>query len=122
MKSYLVGSMFNRFLPLFCLLVLLLFGTSTAKAGSIFLTGHDPDFHSLSSFSDPTGPRKINTTAIGYILDPGFNAFAAQGVNKFLFVESSISTPARHRIGKKTELSLAAMLKGLISTMPPPPI
>ena len=67
-----------------------------AWAGSIFLTGHDPDFHAVSS----VGAQNINQTAIGFILDPAFNSVVAGGVTKFLFVESSIAPPGGHRVGK----------------------
>ena len=70
-----------------------------AQAGSIFLTGHDPDFHA-SLGGNLTGARNINTTAINFITDPAFNSFKANGVNKFLFVESSISPPSGHTVGK----------------------
>ena len=77
------------------------FGLSAtmASAGSIFLTGHDPDFHT-SLGGNTTGARNINTTAIGFVTDPAFNTFAADGVTKFLFVESNISVPSGHTVGE----------------------
>jgi hypothetical protein len=69
-----------------------------ASAGSIFLTGHDPDFHA-SLGGNLAGARKINTTAISYIMDPAFNNFVAAGAHKFVFVESRISPPAGHTNG-----------------------
>ena len=70
-----------------------------AQAGSIFLTGHDPDFHA-SLGGNLVGARKINTVAISYILDPAFNSFYAGGVHKFLLVESRIAPPGGHTVGK----------------------
>ena len=69
-------------------------------AGSIFLTGHDPDFHALSGFPEnPIGAQNINTTAINFVTDPTFNSFTNGGINKFLFVESKILPPFGHRNG-----------------------
>ncbi len=73
--------------------------TSPADAGSIFLTGHDPDFHATLG-GNTTGARNINTTAIDFVTDSAFNPFTAGGVNQFLFVESSISPPSGHTVGK----------------------
>src|SRR5579864_8303643 len=67
-------------------------------AGSIFLTGHDPDFHALLG-GNALGAQHINQDAINFITDPAFNSFAAGGVHKFLFVESSIVPPAGHTDG-----------------------
>jgi len=66
-----------------------------AQAGSIFLTGHDPDFHAFVG-GNSVGARNINTTAIDFITDPTFNSFSAGGIGKFLFVESMISPPGGH--------------------------
>ena len=75
---------------------------SPAWAASIFLTGHDPDFHAASNSTtiDNLGSVHINQAAISFVMDAGFNSFVAGGVSKFLFVESRISTPGGHRIGK----------------------
>jgi hypothetical protein len=71
-----------------------------ASAGSIFLTGHDPDFHALSGAPEnPLGAQHINQTAIGFITDPAFNPFVATAP-KFLFVESKGAIPGGHRQGK----------------------
>jgi hypothetical protein len=66
-----------------------------ALAGSIFLTGHDPDFHALLG-GNAAGAQKINQVAIGYVMDPTFNTFVQGGSTKFLFVESSITPPGGH--------------------------
>lgn len=62
---------------------------------SIFLTGHDPDFHAYLG-GNLSGAQNINTTAINFITDPLYNSYAAGGVHKFLFVESSITPPSGH--------------------------
>ena len=80
-------------------LTLVLGFAGPASAGSIFLTGHDPDFHA-SLGGNATGARNINTRAISFVQDPAFNPFFMGGVTKFLFVESRISPPAGHTVGK----------------------
>ena len=65
-------------------------GTGVASAGSIFLTGHDPDFHA-SLGGNGVGAQGINTVAINFITNPTFNPFATGASNKFLFVESNIT-------------------------------
>lgn len=64
-------------------------------AGSIFLTGHDPDFHAFVG-GNATGSQNINNAAIDFITDSAFNPFTAGGITKFLFVESMISPPGGH--------------------------
>jgi hypothetical protein len=85
-------------LALLGLLILGLTVAPAARAGSIFLTGHDPDFHA-SLGSNATGAQTINNVAIDFIRDPLFNPYVATAP-KFLFVESSISPPAGHTVGK----------------------
>src|SRR5207253_9612005 len=70
-----------------------------SHAGTIFLTGHDPDFHSQSDPSEnPTGAQHIIQRAVDFILDPAFNPFADSS-HKLLFVESSGPPPGGHRVG-----------------------
>jgi len=70
--------------------------TATSSwAGSIFLTGHDPDFHALPG-NNSLGAQHINQAAINFITNPMFNPFVAAGVREFLFVESKISPPGGH--------------------------
>lgn len=79
------------------------FVASSASAGSILLTGHDPDFHASNAAGtaiDSQGAVNINQVAINFILDPAFNSVSNGGITKFLFVESSITPPAGHRVGK----------------------
>lgn len=75
--------------------------SQSASAGSIFLTGHDPDFHAQSAaIENPAGAQAILQVGIGYVTDAAFNPFAAGGVSKFLFVESIGSIPSGHRQGE----------------------
>jgi hypothetical protein len=81
------------------LTVSVIFGLNAAWAGSIFLTGHDPDFHAQSDPGEnPTGAQHINQVAINFITDSGFNPFTSAS-SKILFVESTGSIPGGHRQG-----------------------
>lgn len=81
------------------LLVACLLGApNLAWAGSIFLTGHDPDFHAIHG-PNSVGARNINAIAIGFVRDPAFNPFVTD-ISRFLFVESNIPAPHGHVIGK----------------------
>jgi len=73
-------------------------GSGAASAGSIFLTGHDPDFHAIQGGHAP-GAQHINQAAITFITDPAFNPFVA-AAPKFLFVESKGTIPGGHVQGK----------------------
>lgn len=75
------------------------FAVPSARAdlvGSIFLTGHDPDFHA-SQGSNATGAQHINQAAIDFIMDPTFNTFVAGGNQHVLFVEcDTCAVPPGH--------------------------
>lgn len=73
---------------------------SEARPGSVFLTGHDPDFHALLG-GNAIGAQNINTTAISFVTDPMFNPYSAGGATKFLYVQSSIAPPGGHTDGKQ---------------------
>src|ERR1051326_1501635 len=77
----------------------LFLGAPAANAdvvGSIFLTGHDPDFHA-SEGGNAAGAQAINQAAISFIMDPTFNTFVAGGTKEFLFVEcDTCSVPSGH--------------------------
>jgi len=76
--------------------------------GSIFLTGHDPDFHAIAG--NTVGAQHINQDAINFIMDPTFNAFVAGGDQHFLFVEcDTCAVPGGHIDG---ELGIAASASG----------
>jgi len=64
--------------------------------GSIFLTGHDPDFHANEG-ANALGAQHINQAAINFIMNPTFNPFVAGGDKQFLFVEcDTCPVPAGH--------------------------
>jgi hypothetical protein len=93
--------MANRLLTrcsLFCFAAF--FAASPGLAGSIFLTGHDPDYHAYAGFNNSAGAQHINQAAINYILDPSANSFAAAGIHEFLFVEGGIVPPGGHANGE----------------------
>jgi hypothetical protein len=56
-----------------------------AFVASIFLTGHDPDFHAFQG-GNQAGAQHINQRAIAFVTDPAFNSFAAGGNNRLLLV------------------------------------
>lgn len=66
------------------------FGLEHAISGPIFLTGHDPDFHS----QDNAGAQNLFRTGLNFV-DGDIS-----DVSKFLWVESRIATPGGHRIGE----------------------
>ena len=83
------------------LVVLALTGISANAdiVGSIFLTGHDPDFHA-SLGGNAIGAQHINQAAINFIMDPAFNPFVAGGNLNFLFVEcDTCVVPGGHTDG-----------------------
>ena len=91
----------NLLFALFSLAVAL--SSNPVSAASVFLTGHDPDFHASNAAGtavDSQGAVNINNAAIDFIMDPVFNLSVAGGASKFLFVESSIAPPGGHRVGK----------------------
>jgi hypothetical protein len=68
-----------------------------AWSGSIFLTGHDPDFH--ATLGNTAGAQHINQRAIAFVTDPVFNPYAST-LHKFLFVEDqTIGVPGGHLDG-----------------------
>lgn len=81
-----------------CLVLGCMLASSPVWAGSIFLTGHDPDFHANLG-GNSLGAQHIIQKAIAYVQDPGFNSFVASAP-KFLFVESNIIPPPGNTQGK----------------------
>jgi len=81
---------------LVALLSTLLVGAARAEAGSIFLTGHDPDFHAVHG-GHGAGAININQAAINFIMDPAANPFSAL---PFIFVESNLLPADGHTIGE----------------------
>jgi len=69
---------------------------STAWAGPIFLTGHDPDFHSQSAGAEGTGAQNLLKVGLDFVT--GNTTLST--TEKFLWVESRIATPGGHRVGE----------------------
>jgi len=80
-----------RFLALIAAAVL--FVGTPAFAGPIFLTGHDPDFHS----QDSAGAANLLRSGLNFVTGGTFDDGAS---TRFLWVESRISVPSGHRIGE----------------------
>ena len=91
------GSISRHYLALSLMVAATITCGSVARAGSIFLTGHDPDFHAYLG-GNLVGAQDINRSAINFITNPLFNPFNTGG-KKFLFVESSIAPPGGHTDG-----------------------
>jgi len=70
----------------------------SGPGGSVFLTGHDPDFHA-SLGGNLTGARNTNNRAIDFVMDAQANTFVRRGVSKFLYVQSRINPPNGHTNG-----------------------
>lgn len=70
-------------------------GVDRAAAGSIFLTGHDPDFHAVEEGRNAGGAQRINQVAIGFVMDRRHNPFVDRAP-RFLYVESSGDAPDGH--------------------------
>ncbi len=80
-----------KFIPNKKYIALLFFFISNySLAGPIFITGHDPDFHAQSS----GGAQNLLATGLNYV-DGDIT-----DNNKFLWIESRISTPAGHLVGE----------------------
>ena len=106
---------FSKWLPACAAALVLGISASQALAGSIFLTGHDPDYHAVGSGHGATGAQHINQVAISYVTDAAFNPFTAGGVSKFLFVHSNIAVPAGHRDGVIGMMPEVEVIEGYIS-------
>lgn len=74
-------------------LTVLTVGLPATWAGEVFLTGHDPDFHSQSS----VGAEKLLRAGLSFVTGGTYDDGAA---TKFLWVESRIPTPGGHLIGR----------------------
>lgn len=73
---------------------LIVFGmVGMANAGSIFLTGHDADFHAV--LGNTTGARNIIRSAVNFIRDSSYNTKVTSS-SKILFVDSNIAPPGGH--------------------------
>lgn len=74
------------------------FSALPSWAGSFFVTGLDPNYHAIEG-PNIIGARNYNQTALDFVTDPEYNQFAANGVNKFLYVESKFPPPPGHLTG-----------------------
>ena len=83
------------------LLVAMVVGAPNVFAGSIVLTGHDPDFHAQSGPGEnPTGAQNFISASMAFILNPTYNPYVTPTGGTFLFVEGSCGTSCGgHRDG-----------------------
>lgn len=65
---------------------------AASRAGTIFVTGHDPDYHATIGYH-AAGASRILQVAIEYILHAGYNPYAGHTPVRFLYVESRIPVP-----------------------------
>src|SRR5215472_10502756 len=65
---------------------------TTAQAGPVFLTGHDPDFHAQGS----AGAAVLLKTGLSFATGGTYNL----GAKKFLWVESNLAPTPGHLIGQ----------------------
>jgi len=80
--------------PMLCLLAPL--PARADLVGSIFVTGHDPDFHALLG-GNAAGAQAISRDALNFVMDSGFNPFVAGGNEHILFVEcDTCAVPGGH--------------------------
>ena len=77
---------------------LLALASTSSKAGPVFLTGHDPDFHSQTS----GGAQNLLNTALKFVTKGTYK----DGTHKFLWVESTIAPPAGHLVGENGLLAI----------------
>lgn len=81
------------------LITLAAFGTSSVRdvqavsGGPVFITGHDPDFHAVTS----AAARNLLSAGLRFVTNGTYNL---DDGNKFLWVESRIAPPAGHRVGE----------------------
>ena len=80
-----------------------------AWAGPIFLTGHDPDFHSQEPPNEQReGAQKLLRIGLDFVTE---GTFDREDELKFLWVESTIAPPRGHRRGEES-LALLGLQRG----------
>lgn len=82
-------------------LVLFAMLSGPVHAGPIFLTGHDPDFHTNNG-----NGSNLMRAGLSYATGGTY----AGGLEKFLWVESRIATPGGHLIGENSLVTLGLVL------------
>lgn len=80
----------NKLVPMLGLVVALSV-PAIASAGGVFITGHDPDFHSQPGLGNG---EKLLATGLSFVTGGTFNDHNA--ATKFLWVESAIAAPGGH--------------------------
>lgn len=80
----------------------LILAAGTVQAGKIFLTGHDPDFHSQDGGAGGTGAQNLFKSGLAFATGGTYSGGGVYtlGAGKFLWVESRIAVPGGHRVGE----------------------
>lgn len=78
---------------------------SQAWAGSIFITGHDPDFHA----QDDPAAAVLLKAGLNFVTNGTWN----DGVHKFLWVESNLSATSGHRVGENALTGALGLTQGV---------
>ena len=71
-----------------------------AQAGSILLTGHDPDAHAIVGYHNREGARRFLRAVASWMMTIGINPFVGVTRPKFLLVEGKIPVPSHHNQGR----------------------
>jgi len=85
--------------------VLTLCGPAAVLAGNVFLTGHDPDFHS----QDSAGAANLFRAGLSFVTNGTYNDLNP-ATPKFLWVESFNAPTSGHRVGELGLVSLGLTL------------
>ena len=85
--------------------ILTLSSPAATLAGNIFLTGHDPDFHS----QDSAGAANLFRSGLSFVTNGTYND-VSPATPKFLWVESFNAPTSGHRVGEAGLLSLGLTL------------
>ena len=94
----------KRFSGLTLVLALACLAPTSAFAGKVFITGHDPDFHA----QDSAGAAALLETGLNYVTNGTWNG----GTQRFLWVESFNAATSGHRVGEDSLLDLG-LVQGL---------
>src|SRR4051812_14807338 len=97
-----IMNLFSKPVAAFALVLALL--ATQAHAGPIFITGHDPDYHSQEPSA---GAQNFLSTALNYVMGGKLN----DNIHKFLWVESS-SAPLGGHVTGYNSLGLLGLTAG----------
>src|SRR5438309_10644556 len=93
----------HRLLGLALVLALAFVAPTTAFAGKIFITGHDPDYHAQGS----AGAKELLETGLNYVTNGTWNTGS-----KFLWVESFLPATGGHLVGEHALTGALGLVQG----------